>query len=134
MSEQEEPADVLFLDDMEERHRAFLNKFGMRDDIRIWQARTAREAIDLLKGRKFLQAFLDHDLSLDDIMCQPGGPSKVPTGMEVVKFLESCSWDDLPVKNVIIHSMNEPAASQMVSRLQTSLITARWVPFHLLMA
>lgn len=134
MSEQDEIANVLFLDDMEERHKAFVNRFGMQDNVRIYQARTASEAIELLKQRTYVQAFLDHDLSLEDIMCPPGGPSKVPTGMDVVNHLCSLKWEELPVKNVIVHSMNEPAATQMVSRLQVCLIQSRWIPFHVLVA
>src|SRR5690606_2973804 len=112
-------ADVLFLDDMEERHKAFMNKHGMQDDVRIWQARSAFEAIEILKkirdhGRQFTQVFLDHDLSLDDIMCLPGGPSKVPTGMDVVDFICGMKFGERPLA-AIVHSMNEPAARVMVS-------------------
>lgn len=131
-------ANVMFLDDMEERHKTFINRYGMNDKVRIWQVRTAQEAIDLIDrfekdGFWFKQFFLDHDLSLDDIMCPPGGPSKVPTGMEVVKRICELSFGHLP-NEVIIHSMNQPAAEQMVLRLDTALIRARWVPFHLLVA
>ena len=130
--------NVLFLDDMEERHKAFVNRFGMNDKLRIWQVRTAGEAIHLLNrfnkhGWVFTQVFLDHDLSLEDIMCPPGGPSKVPTGMDVVDRI--C---ELPLKSqppaAFVHSMNEPAAAEMVRRLQAVSIPTRWVPFHLLVA
>lgn len=131
-------SDVLFLDDMEERHRTFIRKFGMQDDVRIWQVRSASEAIDTLKkvrdfGRHFAQVFLDHDLSLEDIMCPPGGPSKVPTGMDVVDFILQMKFGEQP-RAAIVHSMNEPAAKVMVNKLNAGLVRASWVPFHILAA
>lgn len=129
-------SDILFLDDMEERHRAFMNKFGMRDGLRIWQARSATEAIDILKkvrdhGRIFAQVFLDHDLSIDDIMCPPGGPSKVPTGMDVVDFIINMDLTDQP-REVYAHTLNPPAAQEMVRRLSDANFVTKWVPFDLL--
>lgn len=131
-------ANVLFLDDMEERHKAFINRFGMNDKLRIWQVRTADEAIGRIdrfekNGWRFDQVFLDHDLSLDDIMCPPGGPSKVPTGMDVVHRICKLSFELTP-SEAIVHSMNEPAARVMVSRLSTCLIKSRWIPFHILVS
>lgn len=130
--------NVLFLDDMEERHKTFINRFGMNDRIRIWQVRTASEAISLIdrfekNGWYFVQVFLDHDLSLEDIMCPPGGPSKVPTGMDVVDRLCLLPQRLVP-EMAYVHSMNEPAANVMVERLRDASIHARWVPFHLLVA
>lgn len=119
--------NILFLDDMEKRHEAFMQSFGS-GDWKIWQARTAAEAIDFLMRAEFVQAFLDHDLSLDDIMCQPGGPSKVPTGMTVVEHIIEMPK---PVPMVIVHSMNEPAAHAMVDKLKPHTM-ARWVPFHII--
>lgn len=129
--------DVLFLDDMEVRHQSFMKKFGMQD-VRIWQARSATEAIEILKrardqGQYFAQVFLDHDLSLDDIMCPPGGPSKVPTGMDVVDFICGMKFGEQP-RIAIVHSMNEPAARIMVSKLNGAVVRASWVPFHMLVS
>jgi hypothetical protein len=132
-------SNILFLDDMEERHRAFINRFGMNDSIRIWQVRTAKEAIDLIDRfendgleSRFRQVFLDHDLSLEDIMCPPGGPSHVPTGMDVVDRLVKLPPECRP-DETFVHSMNEPAAKVMVNKLG-KVMPARWVPFHMLVA
>jgi hypothetical protein len=131
-------ANVLFLDDMEERHKAFINRFGMNEKLRIWQVRTAADAIGWINrfeqnGWYFDQVFLDHDLSIDDIMCQPGGPSKVPTGMDVVDRICQLSFELAP-RRAYVHSMNEPAARVMVAKLSTCLIQTQWVPFHILVA
>lgn len=130
-------SNVLFLDDMKERHKAFLNRFGMNDSLRIWQAYSAKQAIHMIdkavaEGWRFTQVFLDHDLSLDDIMCQPGGPSKVPTGMDVVDRLVQLPPECRP-NEAFAHTMNEPAAQVMVHKL-SDVMPARWVPFHLLVA
>jgi ActR/RegA family two-component response regulator len=120
--------NILFLDDMEKRHQAFMKSFGS-GDWKIWQAWTAKEAIGLLNRMEFAQAFLDHDLSEEDIMCEPGGPSSVPTGMAVVDHIVAMPK---PVPIVIVHSMNEPAAHAMVAKLEQVVRLTRWVPFHMI--
>ena len=131
-------ANILFLDDMEDRHKSFINKYGMDDKLRIFQVRSAAEAIRWIdrfekNGWRFDQVFLDHDLSLEDIMCPPGGPSKVPTGMDVVDRLCRLSFGDAP-REAHVHSLNEPAAREMVRRLQGALIRSQWIPFYMLVA
>lgn len=120
--------NILFLDDMSARHDAFMKAFG-DGDWKIWPAWSAKEAIALLERMEFAQAFLDHDLSIEDIMCKPGGPSKVPTGMAVVDHIVAMSK---PVPVVIVHSMNEPAAQAMVTKLEPVVKMTRWVPFHMI--
>ena len=70
---------VLFLDDMEDRHRIFKDKSRSHD---IYQAYTVEEAIELLEMHSpFDIAYLDHDL---------GGvylPSDEKSGYEVAKFI-----------------------------------------------
>lgn len=125
--------NVLFLDDMEWRHREFgriaIQRFP---DVRIYPAWSAEEAIELLGRIEFVQAFLDHDLSLDDIMVVPGGPSKVLTGMAVVDHL--VAMED-PPRDIVCHSCNGPARLTMVNKLEESgkFTRVRALPFPELM-
>lgn len=104
---------ILFLDDMEERHKEFQRvcRGAGRDIVPVW---TASAAIDQLCTEKFDQVFLDHDLSHDDIMVKVGEKSVVPTGMTVVDYI--LTMED-PPPDVIIHSCNGPAATEMEARL-----------------
>lgn len=116
--------NILFLDDMEERHR----EFG-RISIGHWVAHvfSAEDAIDILGKVKFDQVFLDHDLSREDIMIKVGEDGKVPTGMTVVDHI--ITMED-PPPDVIIHSCNGPARTEMHRRLEEKTqIRVRSIPF-----
>lgn len=106
---------VLFLDDMPERHKSFRQAVGLTE-IEIYPAYSASEAIEMIERIGFDQVFLDHDLSEEDIMCEVGKASLVPTGMTVVDHI--IKMKD-PPKNAIVHSCNEPAAREMERRLKT---------------
>ncbi len=121
---------ILFLDDMAWRHTSFaklLDHKGYRDGV-VW-CWTADEAIDALKIRAFDQIFLDHDLSEEDVMTEPG-KGKVDTGMKVVDYLCQVSQYTPVTSHVILHSMNGPAASEMWLRLQDAGINATLKPFY----
>lgn len=107
---------ILFLDDMEHRHKEFLRLSNMipPHDHEIVQVWSAKQAIDKLKSETFDQVFLDHDLSEDDIMVKVGEKTKVQTGMDVVDFILKM---EKPPMDVIVHSCNGPAAWQMSLRL-----------------
>jgi hypothetical protein len=105
--------NVLFLDDMETRHAEFMHRAAPMD-VRVWQARSAYEAISLLDSIEFDQVFLDHDLSEEDIMVPPGEPTKVPTGMKVVDHIVRM---ERPPGHVVVHTLNPPAAEAMCLRL-----------------
>ncbi len=125
---------ILFLDDMPERHKAFVAKVGMDADVEVYRAWTAQQAIDMLQTTYFAQVFLDHDLSHEDIMCTVGGVTKEPTGMAVVDFIVRLHATFQP-QHVIIHSCNEPAAREMERRLreiQPSILVTR-MPFPALL-
>lgn len=118
---------VLFVDDMDERHRAFEAPLAGKVDIVF--AHTAAGAIDALNREAFDQVFLDHDMSEEDIMIEVGGRSVEPTGMAVVEHLLSMAD---PPKNIVVHSMNEPAAREMERRLVESgrFEDVARIPFH----
>jgi predicted O-methyltransferase YrrM len=103
---------ILFLDDMEERHKAFLKVSIGHEVVQVW---CAEDAIAALKESQFDQVFLDHDLSEDDIMVRVGEDSKVPTGMTVVDHIMTM---DAPPQDIIVHSCNGPAAWHMATKLE----------------
>src|ERR1700759_897001 len=85
-------ACVLFLDGDNERHRQFRNRtqaLGYAGKFEMVYAHSAAQAIEALQAHEgeLIQAFLDHDLSEEDIMVAVGAPSKVPTGMTVVDHI-----------------------------------------------
>lgn len=105
---------ILFLDDMEQRHKEFA-KYVMGRGHSLVQVWTAAQAIKELNTSTFDQVFLDHDLSLDDIMVVVGEHSKEPTGMDVVDHIMTMPT---PPPDIIIHSCNGPAAMQMLLKLE----------------
>ncbi len=118
---------VLFLDDMEHRHKEFIRAtvgYGL-EIVRVYRA---ADAIKALENDEFCQVFLDHDLSTDDIMVKVGEESKVPTGMTVVDYIVNM---ERPPMDVIVHSCNGPAAWEMVYRLadHPAKIRVRRLPF-----
>ena len=119
---------VLFLDDMGWRHSEFTRQTDRRPDVRVWQAHTAKGAIELLNSQEFDQVFLDHDLTEDDVMCVVGGPTVAPTGMTVVDHIMTMP---APPREVVVHSCNGPAAAAMHVRLEEhpAGIRVRRVPF-----
>lgn len=106
---------ILFLDDMEARHAAVSKVLPDNAHVSVDYVWTAEQAIEALSKTDYTTVFLDHDLSEDDILMLPGGKSKVPTGMDVVHHILTMK---VPPHNVVIHSMNGPAAEAMYWKLQ----------------
>lgn len=121
---------VLFLDDMESRHKEFDRL--RPDDARVTHVYTAAAAIKEIERLRPVQVFLDHDLSEQDIMCVVGEATTEPTGMTVVDHI--MTMDD-PPRNVVIHSCNGPARMEMCARLREhpAGIRVQEVPFPELM-
>lgn len=106
---------VLFLDDMEWRHKEF-RRVTENLNVRVVHVYSADEAITELKLHSFVQVFLDHDLSEEDIMVDVSAGSVYPTGMAVVDHILTM---ESPSQEVIVHSCNGPAAAVMHVRLDT---------------
>lgn len=124
-------ATVLFMDDMRERHRSFMELVD-REKATVFPAYTALQAVDLLQNNVFDEVFLDHDLCVEDIMCKVGEQTLEPTGMVVVEHIMEMVC---PPPRVIVHTCNTPAAEAMVSRLKEhpAQIEVLQIPFpHLL--
>jgi hypothetical protein len=116
---------ILFLDDMKERARTFFNRVKTSDNTIQW-ALTAQRAIDLLDRDQegYTYVFLDHDLD-------PGayvGTPQEPTGMAVVDYIVQHSHA-FKGTTFIVHSLNGPAASIMVQKLQDAELNASYIPF-----
>lgn len=122
-------ANILFLDDMEWRHKEFGRIVDKRGEgVRVWKAYTAAEAIELLGRVCFTQVFLDHDLCEGDTMVGVDEPSEQPTGMAVVDHILTMTY---PPQDIIVHSLNGPARIQMACKLEDSgrIQRTRAIPF-----
>ena len=79
-----------------------------------WEwAKTAEEAIALLKSGKVTEASLDHDLSYEATLGQQ--PAKEKTGYDVVLWMEE---HGVFPHQVTIHSLNSVGASRMIRALE----------------
>lgn len=127
---------VLFLDDDHERHWQFRTRveaLGYSKHHRMLYVFSAAEAIAALDahGDDIVQAFLDHDLSEDDILIEVGAPSKVPTGMTVVDHILAMPK---PPAAVVVHSYNHVAAVEMCARLGAlGTVDVKRIPFSQLL-
>jgi CheY-like chemotaxis protein len=130
-------ASVLFLDDDHERHDRFRQRvqaLGYLERYRMIYVHSATEAIAALRAHEgeIAQAFLDHDLSEEDMMVLVGEPTKVPTGMTVVDHIVTMQR---PPAAVVVHSLNYTAAIEMCARLSAhGSIAVTRVPFSLLLS
>jgi CheY-like chemotaxis protein len=128
---------VLFLDDDHERHRQFrmrVEQLGYRARYLMLYVFSAGEAIQALRDHEgeIVQAFLDHDLSLDDLCVAVGAPTRVPTGMTVVDHIVTMR---APPGSIVVHSLNHSAAVEMCARLAAlGTVAVRQVPFTLMLS
>lgn len=114
---------ILFLDDDPNRGERFLREHG---DV-VW-TKTARSTIDVLFDfDPFDVVYLDHDLG-GEVYVDSG---REDTGMEVVRWVEA---NRPAVGRFVVHSLNYPAAAQMVGRLRDAGYEAEYVPFTRLFA
>lgn len=106
---------VFILEDMEERIRIFFQLLDGKDHV-VCVARNYEEAIECVNNSEpFDIAFLDHDLCIDDIMCDPKVGGSERTGTDFAGWLaNSLSLNDMPTR-IVIHSMNPIGARAMKS-------------------
>ena len=129
-------AYALFLDDDHDRHahfRARVEALRLLGHERILYVFSAAEAIEALRTHEgeITEAFLDHDLCVEDHWVAPGGPSKVPTGMAVVEYIVTMRR---PPSVITVHSFNYDAALVMCERLSAlPAVAVRQIPFHQLL-
>jgi len=98
--------NILILDDMEERHDAFREKFK-NIECNIIHVTTAKECIEALKNNTFDLICLDHDL---------GGKE---TGHEVSKWIaDNKNTHPMDKTKIIIHSYNPVGAIYIFQELR----------------
>lgn len=99
---------ILILDDMTERHKFFKNKLGNQNNMLI-HSYSYSEALIELRATPYLfdVLYLDHDLSLEDIMCDPEN-SRDKNGTDfarlIVKTIDPKKLTK-PLK-IYLHTMN----------------------------
>lgn len=109
---------VFVLDDTEERLHWFRERLP-----RMREAKTAKEAIEILAAEKFDLIFLDHDLSWMDA----GFPDRqFDNGKEVARYL---AWTSFPGR-VVIHSKHEDGVAAMKKLLPQATV-ARFDEFEI---
>lgn len=120
--------NVLFLDDMEDRHKIFKEKY--QKQFNITHVFDYNACISELRAQKFEMVFLDHDLSLESIMCDPDDVSE-KTGTDVaLHIIETFDPKDAP--GFVIHSLNPHGAERMRNLLSDAGFSVSKIPFFLL--
>ena len=100
---------IVSIEDDENRVRKFKSEFIGHDYVNYYDAKSGIEG---LKGQISI-LLLDHDLG-GMIMVDTADKN---TGSEVVRYMQKNAVD---VDNIIVHSLNEPAAQSMVSNLKNA--------------
>ena len=119
--------NILFVDDMEERHKAFLKRKPLGS--KVYCAHTYDQAIWHLGTIQFDILFLDHDLSETAIMCDPDNIDE-RTGTDLAKEIVSLDLDPKP--GIVIHSLNPVGAERMHLILKDAGYDAVRIPFYML--
>jgi CheY-like chemotaxis protein len=115
---------ILFLDDNEERHKAFMRANIGNNVDHVWSAREAIEAIDL--NEPYDVASLDHDL---DWKAQAGMRPLEETGMVVAHHIASMPKERQP-RQVIVHSFNPVGGKNMFDLLVSAGVNVARGPWQ----
>lgn len=114
---------ILFLDDDLNRTDAFLKIIPYAKTTL-----TAPGMINYLKTAKDIDiVFLDHDLGGEQMVSS----NREDCGMEVVRWMVENQPD---LNQVIVHSLNQPAAVEMVAKLKDVGYIATYIPFPILLS
>lgn len=111
---------VLFLDDNPVRKRMFKSSVPFATCCAL-----SSTCITLLESEDWDYLFLDHDLGGQTFV----DSSREDTGMEVVRWLAQRE-PRKPLKRIIVHSFNVPAANRMVATLKNLGYDVRYVKFN----
>jgi hypothetical protein len=120
---------ILFLDDDDDRHNRF--RGHVEPAHTVVSVHTVKEAIEALKGERFDQVWLDHDLDLTYIV---DGVAIAPeeTGKDVAHYISLHMERDKMPFVVVIHSVNPGGAREMEGILLDGGVIAFRRPFHTL--
>jgi len=111
---------ILILDDDDNRHEQFAKKYASENLVHV---HTSTDAIDELKINKFDYVFLDHDLG--GTIMSSSGPG---TGYEVAEWIAN-NENGIPLKAVILHSLNPPGRKNMYNVLYSKGVNVMESPF-----
>lgn len=119
---------IFILDDMEERHQAFIKRYPGHWFVRAY---TADEAIKKLADGPYDLAFFDHDLG--DWYKEYGEDGVATaverTGLDVVEhLLERIPPSKWP-REVVVHSWNGSRGQLMTALLKRNGVSATYQPF-----
>lgn len=126
----------LFLDDMFDRHARFFDHcaaHGAVDEdtgqtkLKIYSAYDYHEAVKLMETKQFDAVFLDHDLSLDAIMCDPDDTEEL-TGTNVAHWMVGF-FEHSPKPQVFLHSLNPGGRKRMKTILSDAGFDVKELPF-----
>ena len=114
---------ILFLDDMEARHKVFrMGNIGW-DVTHVY---TAEEAMKALSETVFDLASLDHDLSVETIMLMPDKGKG--SGYDVALFIAEMPEEKRP-RTVVVHSLNPSGSIRMMDALEGKVNKLLRIPF-----
>jgi hypothetical protein len=129
---------ILFLDDMFDRHARFFDhcaQYGAVNEetgqtlAKIYSAYDYGEATAAMMKQSFDVVFLDHDLSLESIMCDPETSEEL-TGTSVAKWMvEFFENSLLPKPQVVLHSLNPEGRKRMKMILRDAGFEVKEIPF-----
>lgn len=115
---------ILFLDDCPHRRSAAAAHLP-----RVLTTSRARIAIETLPDARFTVAYLDHDLGDESGDPRSEDPDGM-TGLDVARWIAANRTD----LRIVVHSMNQPAATRMAGVLRDAGVEVEVVPFTALLA
>lgn len=119
---------ILVLDDNEQRHESFAQRFSR--DCDVTHVRTVTEALEALRDKSYDLVYLDHDLE-DYQQSGMYGSSVELTGLDVARFIARMpEVVGQPPTRVVVHSWNPAGARAMVSTLREAGIPTTYEPFQ----
>lgn len=122
---------ILFLDDDPMRHMKFRDTMARNEwDVDVRYVWGVVDAIAAMKKERFDLACFDHDLSVEDQMCDPDGTTREPNGTYLAQRMIEELTITMPTK-VLVHSYNAPGARSMIAILETAGVEVHWKPFAL---
>ena len=125
------PTKILFMDDDPERHERFKKMVEdvLSPDTQIHYAWNALTAKDLMSRHRYDLVCLDHDLSVDDQMCDPDAPTREENGTVVARFIRDELEPKMRPALAILHSFNPTGRRAMAEALTECGVPSRELPF-----
>lgn len=115
---------VFIVDDMQSRHDLIKQNFFHEVKAEIISAYSYDEACKILRNEdiNFDYTFLDHDLCIEDILCDPHGTTHKPTGLTLAQWIVAYLFDQRALGQIYLHSQNPRGRRAM----RAVLVAAGW--------